>query len=322
MDATLACGIGALFAGPAAAFFLARGAGDAFLRRHRSASVVSPAKSEHATWVLRNGCRPLESLADIVLELPPVREAAFEAVIALRQRGAVTSEKPLTSLGLAVIAGLFVLCSLATRSALVGFAVAACAAVCAISFGRSLGDRRKSALSDSVPGSLRSMSVCFRAGLSLLQTMRQTGKEVGGALGDLFERTAKELEMGASATEALDTFGRQSGVPELAFVAVALDVQHQSGGSLSRVLDVARESIESELELRRSLRVQTAQAKLSARIVTLMPFILVALFSLISDGFLDPFFESWAGLGLLSLALGMQVAGVLLVRRALRVEEG
>ena len=47
---------------------------------------------------------------------------------------------------------------------------------------------------------------------------------------------------------------------ELAFIAVALDVQHASGGSLASVLDAARESVEGEIELERSLRVQTAQA--------------------------------------------------------------
>ena len=73
-------------------------------------------------------------------------------------------------------------------------------------------------------------------------------------------------------------------------------------------------------ELERSLHVQTAQARLSARIVSVMPFVLVALFSLVSEGFLEPFFNSAAGVALLLVALSMQAAGVLAVRRMLRVE--
>lgn len=322
MDAALACGIAALFSGSAAAFLLMKGAADAFLRRHRSARVVARAGVERAAWLLRNGCKPLEPAAGALLGIPAVREAAREAVISCAERGLVASERSLASLFAAGVLAVFIACSLIARSAWAGAAVVSCMAVCAVSAGRNLGEKRRSRLVDAVPASLRSMSVCFRAGLSLMQTMRQTGKEVGGSLGRIFERAAKELEVGSPASEVLEGFGARAGVAELAFVAVALDVQHQSGGSIARVLDVARESLESELELRRSLRVQTAQAKLSARIVTLMPFVLVALFSLMSEGFLDPFFESWAGLGLLSLALGMQVAGVLLVRRVLRVEEG
>ena len=96
---------------------------------------------------------------------------------------------------------------------------------------------------------------------------------------------ARRLQMGASPDEALAVMRASDQVPELSFVAVALDVQHQSGGSIAPVLETARESVVSELDLMRSMRVQTAQAKLSASIVTVMPFLLVALFSIVSPGF-------------------------------------
>ena len=109
---------------------------------------------------------------------------------------------------------------------------------------------------------------------------------------------------------------------ELAFVAVALDVQHQASGSMKQVLDAARDTVQSEIELRRALRVQTAQAKLSARVVSVLPFVLIAVFSLVSEGFLDPFFASPMGMALLAIALGMQAAGIVAVRRMLAVEVG
>ena len=86
---------------------------------------------------------------------------------------------------------------------------------------------------------------------------------------------------------------------------------------MRQVLDAARDSVEGELALRRSLKVQTAQAKLSAQVVSVMPFALVAVFSLVSEDFLSPFFASPAGWALLGLALGMQAAGVGMVRRVL-----
>ena len=48
-----------------------------------------------------------------------------------------------------------------------------------------------------------------------------------------------------------------------------------------------------------------------------MPFALEAVFSLVSEDFLSPFFASPAGWALLGLALGMQAAGVGMVRRVL-----
>lgn len=322
MDAALAFGIGALLAGSSAAFFLAECVCGAFLRKHRSAAAVYEAGKERLAWVLRSGCRPLMPVGDCLLMIGSFDEAVVELSIELEARGLKADKRALASVVVLSLVVLFAGSSLIARTVVGGAAVTACALVCLITFCRTLGDKRRNQIVEGVPGALRSMSVCFRAGLSLMQTLRQTGKETGGALGARFERAARALETGSSSAEALEEFRRQAGVPELAFVAVALDVQHQSGGSIGHVLDVARESLESELELRRSLRVQTAQARLSARIVTVMPFLLVALFSVMSEGFLSPFFESWAGFALLILALGMQAAGVLLVRRMLRVEEG
>ena len=128
------------------------------------------------------------------------------------------------------------------------------------------------------------------------------------------------LETGGSAEEALEILRRGVHASELAFIAVALDVQHLAGGSMKQVLDAARDSMKGELALRRSLRVQTAQAKLSARIVVVMPFILVSVFSLASPDFLTPFFSSVFGYALFALAVFMQVAGVVLVHRALSVD--
>ena len=89
---------------------------------------------------------------------------------------------------------------------------------------------------------------------------------------------------------------------------------------MRQVLEAARDTVKGELALRRSLRVQTAQAKLSARIVAVMPFILVTAFSLASPNFLMPFFTSLPGIALFAIAITMQLAGILLVRKALVVE--
>ncbi len=126
-----------------------------------------------------------------------------------------------------------------------------------------------------------------------------------GRLRTLFARAAHLLDTGGhGAGGARRRCGRGARCPELAFVAVALDVQHQTGGSMGQVLDAARDSVEGELELRRSLRVQTAQAKLSARVVSVMPFALVAVFSLVSEDFLAAVLRQRDRLGALGAGAG------------------
>lgn len=311
LAALLAAGAGVL-AGRAAYGFVCR--------RRRVAGVVARTGRERVALVLRRGCTPLRPAARWALGFESVRQAARGAVCELASRGIEAGEEAVLSLALAGASAAALAAGVATASPACALAVGAGSAVALAGYARSVDDKRLVAMREAVPEALRSMETCFRAGLSLPQTLRQTSQEVGGALGDLFDVASRRLEMGATTTEALSALDGGRRIPELTFAAVALDVQHQSGGSIGPVLEAARESVEGELELARSLRVQTAQAKLSARVVTLMPFVLVALFSLMSSDFLAPFFTSVAGMALLVLALGMQAAGVLLVRRMLDVE--
>ena len=72
--------------------------------------------------------------------------------------------------------------------------------------------------------------VSFQAGLSLLQTFQQVASEVQGPLGTLFARAAHQLEQGGRRAR-LGGAAQGSSVAELAFVAVALDVQHQAAAA-------------------------------------------------------------------------------------------
>lgn len=291
----------------------------------RRRDVVASARGEDApragrlAWRLRNGFGPLLPVAEALLRLARVERVANEAVQELARRRFITTERALLSVAVAGVMALAAVAFVVSRSLVGAVAVAGCAVAASVVALNATGDKRRDAVRDAVPDVLRSLSACFDAGLTLMQTFGQVASETKGPLHMPFARAAHVLETGGSASEALEELRRGTSVPELAFVAVALDVQHQAGGSLHQVLEAARDTVEGELALRRSLKVQTAQAKLSARIVSLMPFVLVAVFSLVSEDFLAPFFESAAGWALLAVALAMQAAGVLLVRRMLAV---
>lgn len=322
MDAyVLLDGVGAL-----AAFccggLLAAAAGSRTRRRDAAARALDAPGGGRIAWRLRHGVVWAKPLARALLRVPQTKELAREAVWALASRNVTVSEEALLSSVAAALVIAALASALATSSLVCGIAVGACLCACGIVWLRTLQDRRREAVRDAVPDALRSMSVCFQSGLSLLQTFQQAADETKGPLSSLFRQASHRLEVGQGSDEALSVLRSARTVPELAFVAVALDVQHQTGGSMKRVLDAARDTVESQIALRRSLRVQTAQARLSARVVSVMPFVLVAVFSLVSEGFLAPFFESPLGLAVLGLALGMQVAGIAVVRRMLKVEVG
>ncbi|MEG0071285.1 MAG: type II secretion system F family protein [Raoultibacter sp.] len=293
------------------------------VRRRAAGTKVQRRTVAQGGWehrLLRNGVVLFQPSARLLLRSCRVARFFEEAGDLCREKEISTTTQNLCSVACALVVVAMFIGGALTASFLVGLLAGAGIFVIIAAAVHRARERQEMDMREAIPDTLRSMSVCFRAGLSLLQTFQQVAQETHGPLRALFVRAANDLETGHTAREALCVFRDNSATNELIFVAVALDIQHKTGGSLQQVLDTASDSIRAELELRRSLRVQTAQAKLSARVVSVMPFILIALFSLISKDFLAPFFQSGAGIALLGLAVGMQVAGITAVRRLLDVE--
>lgn len=288
-------------------------------QRMRGAARLSLAPRERAAVLAMAAGKPFQPLAAQAVRVAAVQEMAQAGIAYLKAEDVLDAQ---TFVGALACASVIVGAASFALTLSPAFAVAA-ACICFVGvwlFVRHEAEEATARLRDEVPDALRSLTDSFRSGHSLLQTMQQASADLEGELGVVIGRVAHRLEAGESTGDALTGLREAHGVPELAFVAVALDVQHQSGGSIAPVLESARLSVESELELARTLRVQTAQAKLSASIVTIMPFVLVAFFSLASPGFLAPFFESALGVMMLIIALIMQAAGVLAVRRICRAD--
>ena len=272
--------------------------------------------------LLRSGVSWGRAPARLLLRVPRIARVCDAAVQVLQGRGLATHAEGVASVWFAGLVVLFLGGSLVGSSVLVGLALAIGASIILAYVLERQAEHDTDQAREAVPNALRSMETCFRAGLSLEQTFEQLANEFEGSLGEAFRRASQELKVGVSADQALSKMGTSQNISELAFVSVALSVQHDTGGSMHQVLAAARDSIERDLKTRRSLKVKTAQAKLSAQVVTAMPFVLVIVLSLLTEDFLAPFFSSVLGFALLLAALVMQGAGVLVVRRMLDVKVG
>lgn len=178
---------------------------------------------------------------------------------------------------------------------------------------------RKAQLREQLPDALRGLGMCFMAGLSLEQAFAQTAEECREPLQSELRQTVDDLHTGSSVMKSLDSLDARLAMDDMRFVSVALEIQHRTGGSMREVLDATADSMQASFDLSRSLVVQTAQARLSARVVSIMPLALVVVLSLAMEGYLATFFSSPAGLALLICAIGMQAAGILIIRQILGV---
>lgn len=272
-----------------------------------------------ARYYVRNGVPSFAGIARAA-DKGPLHRMAHDAAGLLRRRGWDASASSVASLLAAACCISAVVALAAFKTFAAAVSVPAClllAAAIALSQGRS---KEQEALRDQVPDALRCMEACLHAGLSLPQAFAEVADEIDQPLKESFAQVSRDLDLGFSVQEALARFHKNAGLEELGFVAMALDVQYVCGGSATPVLHSAEDSIARGLELRRVLRVQTAQARLSAQIVSVLPIFLLGVLSIASPGFLTPFFSDARGVMLLVVAACMQVAGVVIVRRMLAIE--
>ena len=292
-----------------------RGAG----RFAASRALVRDAVCRMSLYYMRNGVASFLPFGRRIASTP-VGQSFRDAARLATRKGVDTTPEGLASLFVASTL-IFAALLLAVFRSLV---VALCALVLFVVVLRVLLTRaiekERAQLREQVPDALRCMEACMPAGLSLPQTFSEVAQQIDQPARGLFARVSRDLDLGYSMNEALEHFKQVAELPELSFVAMALDAQYACGGSAAPVLRSAEESISRDLDLRRSLRVQTAQAKLSAQIVSVMPFALVFVISAVDPAFLHPFFSSAQGVVLLLLAIAMLGGGVLLVRRMLAVE--
>ena len=268
------------------------------------------------------GVRVLYPVATKLLLIKPVHMLVSDCMEPLREKGSKeVRAQALVSSVLASLVLFSLVVGLALRSALSGVAVVAALVALAVFRFRSQADKRLERLRLCVPDSIQGMKACFQAGFSLEQTLEYLSGHTCAEMEHVYGRALQTLRLGGTAADALDVLKREVNAPEFAFVIAALDIQHRTGGSLSSVFSSAEEAARGQFELERSLRTQTAQARLSARVVSVMPLVIIGVFSLITEGFLEPFFSSLAGFLLFLFAVAMQGLGVFMVRKTLRVKE-
>ena len=322
MEATRIIGglafVAAFFAAACLCMWLAKTATRS--RYGSEAALLSGAQSTRAQRLLRNGIPALGPLADALLKVRVVERFLTGIQATLAERGVVTFPRSLASLMVSGAAVIFVAGLAISGSWVFGITAIFLAIIALNAWMTKQQEAYKTRLREELPAALQAMNACFCVGYSLPQIFDQVALDLEGPLKQVFLRTGAVINAGGTVEEALEVLKHQTKEPELFFLATALEIQHRTGSSLSQVLEVVRGSVSDQIELKRLLQTQTAQAKLSAQIVTVMPFLLIGIFSLISEGFLDPFFTSTIGIVLLCAAIAMQAIGIAVVRKILRVE--
>jgi tight adherence protein B len=160
----------------------------------------------------------------------------------------------------------------------------------------------------------------MRSGRSLHQAIELAATELDPLLGSTFRRLADRTGLGDPMDEAIDAWARDVGGPDARLVAGVLKLHRRTGGSLAVSLENLAGTLRDRRASSRELESLTAQARLSATILGLLPIGFFLFLSAIARRDLEVAYETPTGVAAIVVGLGLQGAAYVWIRHLLRVD--
>ncbi|RKK03198.1 hypothetical protein EBE87_25305 [Pseudoroseomonas wenyumeiae] len=178
--------------------------------------------------------------------------------------------------------------------------------------------RYTNALFRQLPDTLGVIVRGVRAGLPMTEALRSIAREMPSPTREAFGRVVGEIAIGRSAETALWSLYERTRLPEYAFFSVMIGLQAQTGGSLTVALDTLADMVRKRVAMRSRARALAAEARMSALILAILPFVAGLGLSFLQPGYLEIFFSTPSGQGLLMTALTLLGMGLLTIRWLIR----
>ncbi|MDD2391041.1 MAG: type II secretion system F family protein [Desulfobacterales bacterium] len=171
-----------------------------------------------------------------------------------------------------------------------------------------------------LPEGLELIARALKAGHALSSGIKLVADEFSDPMGPEFDETIDEINFGVSTPNALKNLGRRINCPELHYFIVAVILQRETGGNLAEIIESIAWLIRERFKLRGKINVLASEGKLSAMVLTGLPFV-VALFLQISNpDYLNVLFTDPVGKIMLIAAGTMMLIGIFIMKRMIEIK--
>ncbi len=185
---------------------------------------------------------------------------------------------------------------------------------------RHLRKLRLQKFSDQLEDALLSMSSSLKAGFSINQAMESVAQENRSPISFEFKLLTNEIRLGVPLEEALENMNKRMQSQDLELVSVAIITARQTGGELTGVLERLAGVIRERVRIQQKIRSLTAQGRMQAWIIGLVPFALMLALFYIAPDMMDSFFSNFIGILLLIGVIVLDICGFLMIRKITTID--
>lgn len=173
---------------------------------------------------------------------------------------------------------------------------------------------------EQLPEALDSIARALKAGHPFTQALQMVSKEMNGPIVREFALTSAELNYGNDFRLALLNLLERIPSISLKAAVVSVLIQRETGGNLAETIANISAVIRSRFQLQRKVSTLSAEGRLSAKVLILLPFVLMLAIQVVSPQYLAPLFHEPLGKKLL-VGSGIAILiGVIWIRRIIKID--
>ena len=185
---------------------------------------------------------------------------------------------------------------------------------------KHLKKQRLIKFNEQLEDALGSMSSALKAGFSINQAIETIAAEDKRSISIEFRLLMQEIRLGVPLERALENLNVRMGSDDFELVATAIITARQTGGELTAIFDRLAGLIRERARINGKLRAMTAQGKLQATIIGVMPLFLLIMMSYAAPTAMDAFFSSIVGIMSMIAAAIMVTIGYLVIRKITTID--
>jgi len=183
----------------------------------------------------------------------------------------------------------------------------------------SAKQKRIATIEQQLPSSLDLMGRAMVAGHAFPSALQMVGTEMPEPIASEFRIVFDEINYGIPTSEALMNLIQRVPSTDVSYFVIAVLIQRETGGNLAELLGNISELIRARLKLLGTVRVLSAEGRLSAWILTLLPFVLGAVLQLVNPEFVSVLWTDPNGLRMVVIALILMVFGIFVMWRIIKI---
>jgi tight adherence protein B len=199
--------------------------------------------------------------------------------------------------------------------------LAAASAFCIPLFRISLlRNRRIARFEEQLPEALDVMVRALKAGHPFSGTLQLVSEEMDDPIAREFGIAFADINYGLDVKQSFMNLLERVPNITLMTLVTAVVVQRETGGNLAETLNKISSVIRGRFRFNRKVKTLSAEGRMSAWILTMIPFVLFILIMLTTPTYLPVLLQEPAGLKIIGVAFFLQVVGILWIKRIIRIE--